>query len=288
MRWIVVAAYTAALCISTSSLAADSALPTEQQFTVAEGAREARRFEMTASGTLVVEPDGRVTEVALDMPASTRKLYREAMLRWTFRPVEIDGRVVRAKVHFLLAATGESVPGSGDVRLGIDHVWFIDPPSTADASGEREPVNDMKPPHYPMRPAREGFGAQVDVLVRLDAQGRVVDAGVDRLFLGATQIRQPGRAAAFAKQFASASLRAAKDWIIRDPEVLAAGSAIVPVRYTPPQRSPEGWQPLIPVEVSQMPWMAVLRRDAVTMTAAGQSSSMRFQLLDDVAGTTLN
>lgn len=290
MRTMIATACAAVLMMSSpiGASAPASTLPTEQQFSVAEGLREAQRFEMTAKGTLVVEPDGRVTEVELDMPPSTRELYREAIARWRFRPVSIDGRIVRAKAHFLLAATGERVPGSQDVKLGIENVWFIDPPQARPARSESPPGNDLRPPRYPMTAATEGYGAEVDLLVRVDAEGRVIDVGVQGLSLGVTEIRRPGRAAAFAKHFAAASVQAARSWTFRDPEVLAHGTAIVPVSFMPPTRPHDGWQPRIPLEVTLLPWMATLPGDAVAMTPDGQSPSTAFQLIDEVAGSSVN
>jgi hypothetical protein len=265
-----------------------ASLSMAQQYAINDSTRDVQRFEMTAFGTLVVEPDGRITEVELDMPDSTREIYRQAMLGWKCRPVEIDGRIVRAKAHFLLDATGQRVPGSDDIKLGIERLLFIDPPKGVEASGERQARNELRPPRYPMNPVREGYGARVDVLVKLDAEGRVVDVGVDRLSLGVNEIEQVGRAEAFARQFASATLRAARQWRFNDPAVIAEGAAVVPVNFTPPERSVRGWQPVIPVEVTALPWMALARGEAVAMTAAGQPSSAQFQLIDEVEGTTIN
>jgi hypothetical protein len=290
MRTLIATACAAALLLSSPSRASSpvATLPTEQQFTVTEGVREAQRFEMTAKGTLVVEPDGRVTEVELDMPPSTRELYREAIARWRFRPVVIDGRVVRAKAHFLLAAAGERVPGSEDVKLGIEKVWFVDPPQARPDGSAAPSGNDLKPPRYPMTAAIEGYGAEVDLLVRVDAQGAVVDVGVHALSLGVTEVRRAGRAATFAKHFAAASVQAARAWTFRDPDVLARGSAIVPVAFMPPNRPVDGWQPRIPLEVTPLPWMVTLPDNAVAMTPDGQAPSSTFKLIDDVAGTSVN
>jgi hypothetical protein len=282
----VVASVLAAASVSAEGTAVE--LLTEQQYTIPEGPRQVQRFEMSTRGTLVVEPDGRVTDVELDMPPSTREIYRAAMSTWRFRPVEIDGRVVRAKAHFLLDATGERVPGSDQVKLGVDNILFIDPPGRHAANGERAPRNDLRPPSYPTAPAREGFGAKVMLMVRVDAEGRVTSVGVHSLALGVDDIQQRGRAVVFAKQFASASMRAARGWTIRDPDIIASGAALVPVQYTPPGRSHAGWQPRMPVEVTLLPWMMMSLDSAVAMTPLGEAASSRFQLLDAVAGTTVN
>jgi hypothetical protein len=139
-----------------------------------------------------------------------------------------------------------------------------------------------------MTAAIEGYGAEVDLLVRVDAEGRVVDVGVHALSLGVSEVRRAGRAATFAKHFAAASVQAARSWTFRDPEVLAGGVAIVPVSFMPPNRPLDGWQPRIPLDVTPLPWMVTLPGDAVAMTPDGQRPSSAFQLVDDVAGTSVN
>lgn len=164
------------------------------------------------------------------------------LAKWRFKPVDIDGRIVRAKAHFLLEATGERLPGRDEVKLGVENIVFIDPPSHERANGERVPRNDLRPPTYPMTPAREGLGAKVMLMVRVDAEGRVVGVGMHSLALAVDDIQHGVRAVAFAKQFASASMRAARGWTIRDPGVIASGTALVPVQYTPRGRTHSGWQ----------------------------------------------
>jgi hypothetical protein len=139
-----------------------------------------------------------------------------------------------------------------------------------------------------MAPARESFGAEVMLMVRVDGNGRVIDVGVHGLSLTVEDIQRRGRAVAFARQFASASMRAARGWTIRDPGVIAGGTALVPVNYTPPGYSHTGWQPRVPVEVTPLPWMTISLDRAVAMTATGEAASDSFQLVDDVAGTSVN
>ncbi len=286
MRWIPVAAIAAFVCFSAAAVAVDprDAAPREQQFRV-QGVAKADRFEMTARGTLVVEPDGRVSEVELDMPMPAREPYLEAIARWTFKPVEVDGRVVRAKAHFALDAVGEIAPGSENVRFAIEDVRFLDPPGTPSGSVLR---SDFRPPAYPPEAAREGVGAKILVLLRVDDEGRVLDAAVDRMQLGASLIRDPGRASAHARRLARATLRAASEWVVRDPEAIARGSVVVPVTFAPPQIPFNGWQPRIPVEVTSLPWMLPVRGEAIVMGPSGERPSTAFRLIEDVAGTAVN
>ena len=62
----------------------------------------------------------------------------------------------------------------------------------------------------------------------------------------------------------------------------------MPVQYTPPGRVHSGWQPRIPVEVTPLPWMTMSIAGAVAMTPLGEAASSSFQLIDDVAGTSVN
>lgn len=260
-----------------------------QQFALESGVRHVAMYEMTARGTLVVEPDGRVSEATLDMPRETRELYLDAIRRWTFQPVRVDGAPIRAKAHFLLAATAHPIEGRpGEMRLGVENVWFLDPPETEAVAGARAPRNDLKPPVYPSRAAQADHGAALSVLVKLDAEGRVIDAGITRFALAASEVRSTGQSNAFARQFVESTLAAARTWVIRDPSAIGAGSAIVPVVYHSPHRQPGGWQPRIPLEVTPLPWMLAAKSEAVAYTPAGEATSPRFRLVDDASAAAIN
>lgn len=245
-------------------------------------------YEIDASGTLVIEPDGRVSEVELQIKPSLHADYLRAIRGWTFEPVEIDGVVVRAKAHFRMTGFGRPIDDSDAVQLGIGNVWFLDPPAK-DGGAAQRPGQPLRPPSYPTSAAAAAYGASVNLLLSIAEDGSVADAGVVGLALDTWHIDARGRAENFAESFAERALRAAREWSFAGhPGVTPGCTVIVPVVFLPPQRPRDGWRPRIPIDVTLLPWMVAAKQEAITMTASGVAPASRFQLVDDVAGTTIN
>ena len=287
MRRILALALAACLLLPTPNAGAAAAT---QVVSVAADGRKAERFVTTASGSLVVEPDGTVSSVDLRMSSPIGDAYREAIARWTFQPMRVDGAAVRAEARFTLRASGTVIAGTDQMRLAIDNVWFHESASLEgdEAHRHRPDRQSLAPPRYPRDPAIAGYGGSVDVLVKLDSEGRVVDAGIAGVALTRSAIRNVRQAETMARQLAHASVSAARAWVFTDREVIAAGSAIVPVTFYPPQEDHGGWKPQIPLDVTPLPWMLAAQAQAVALMPGGQSSASRFKLLSDVAGTTIN
>lgn len=288
MRPVIAAILVAALVLGIPVAdAREASLPNGQVITLAEDKRGPARFGISGHGTLVIEPDGSVSAVDLDIKPMIREDYLRAIKGWTFKPVEIDGQAVRAKAHFQLEAFGKQIPGTDRVALGIENVHFTDPP--AEGGNTTRWRNPLSPPGYPLRAAEAGFGASVTLLLRLDEELRVVDVGVASLTLDAWEIRNSNRAAGFARSFAIRAMNAARDWSLAGfPEVEPGCTVLVPVVFLPPHRSQDGWRPQIPVEVTPLPWMEAARQEAIAVTMAGSAESSRFQMRNEVAGTTIN
>lgn len=291
MRCVTTAAFVALLATAAPSLAAARADETIQEQRIAVGADTPRvaSFELNARGTLTIEPDGRVSEATIDMPRETRQIYLEAIRGWTFQPVIVDGKPARVLAHFMLEATAQPLEGAKDrMQLGVGNVWFLDPPTAESRGTPQSASSNLAPPRYPSRAAEAGYGGKVEVLVKLDASGRVVEAGVARMDLGVSEVRRPATAETFARLLAEAAVGAAREWTVADPASIAAGSAIIPVVFSPPQRPHDGWQPRIPLEVTPLPWMVAPAGQAVAFTPGGEAASSRFKLAQDVAGTAIN
>ena len=287
---VAVGAVAASQSPAPESRAEDSAVISDavQRIALADGVRRADRFVATAHGRIVVEPDGRVSDVRLDMPRATRDIYEQAIARWRFEPMRVGGEPVRAETRFTLIATGTAIDGSDDMRLGIGNVWFHGSESLEGAEEQREPRSALVPPRYPQDAAVAGYGGTVNVLVALDAEGRVTDAGVASLTLSRSALRSERQAVSMARRLADASVSAARGWTFADPAVIAAGSAVVPVTFHPPQLEMGGWTPQIPLDVTPLPWMVAAQSQAVALTAGGEASASGFRLLNDVAGTAIN
>lgn len=288
MRWIFPAALVAALSVVAPASHAAAEAQDRQVISLPADARKAERFVARATGSLVVEADGSVSDVRLDMAAATREIYRQAIARWAFEPMRVGGEPVRAEARFTLMASGTAIPGSDDMRLGIDQVWFHESSSLEGEEEHRHEASRLVPPRYPTDAAIAGFGGTVDVLVKLDAEGRVVDAGVAGIALSRRAIRSERQAESMARKLAEASVRAAREWVLGDPAALETGSAIVPVTFHPPQEPLDGWKPQIPLEVTPHSWMLAVQAQAVALAPGGEPTSSRFKLVDEVAGTAVN
>jgi hypothetical protein len=281
---------TAALLLMAAAapaMASDSPSP-KQVISLPSDVREATRFVITSEGSLVVEPDGRVSNVKLDMPSSTREAYRQAISRWTFEPMRVNGEPVRAEARFTLSANGTAIPGTDQMQLAIENVWFRESTSLEGGEEHRPERARTHPPRYPSQAALAGYGGTVYVIVQLNGEGEVLEAGAASVSLSRSSIRNERQAESMARLLVNASVSAAREWVVADPDAIASGAAVIPVTFHPPQQSFGGWKPQIPLEVTPLPWMLTLQSEAAVLTAGGESSASRFKLVDDVAGSAVN
>lgn len=249
-----------ALAFASSTSASDAGKPIE-------------RLEAEAHGTLTIEPDGRVSEVTLPeaLEPPLRGLYENAIKGWTFEPVEVDGRIVRAVGHMSLDLYIE-FRGDDLVAAGIERVQFVDPPATRE--GPKPEGLSMRAPRYPQSLAQRGIGGRVLLQIETDADGRVqrVATREGEIFARAEGAKPGDVERAFA-ELAEASERAAQRWVLPN----CPTSCIVPITYTFGRtRTPAFWQPVIEVAHVPAPW--VLAADApVALSASGSAPSERFR-----------
>jgi len=239
-----------------------------------------RRFVAEAAGTLTIEPDGTVSATTLpdELQPALRDAYAAAIRRWTFEPIVVDGRAVRALGHMRLAFAIE-LKGDAFQRASIERVTFVD------ASGEPTsvlgPGAKMHPPSYPMELARDGIGGEVILAVETDADGRILRAAAQSGSVYANvRARDAARAQRAFGMLARASVHAARNWEIPG---CRASVCTVPVRYTiqsSPGRAPF-WLPAHEIPVTPEPWMMGV--GVVALGADGAASS-RFRLKTSVDG----
>jgi len=296
MRLIATPVLGLALLLSAPGLSAAPAAPVladapefsqEQAFLLPAPVMAAQTFYVDVRGSLVVEPDGSVGEVDLQMPGDVEQDYRAWLMKQRFEPVEIDGRIVRAKAFFQLDAVATTIPGTRRVELGVAELTFVDPPKNADGDAASEFFVSMKAPRYPERQAIRNLGAEIVLMLQLDAEGRVIRAGVASATLAAREARSTSQASRDIEAFASQTLRAAKQWILRSDAGGDSRTVLLPVRFTPPGIDPDGWVPAIPMQVQPLSWMSENDR-VVSLTASGNKPSSRFRLLDDPRGAQVN
>lgn len=258
----------------------------EQTFRLEGDDVRAQRYERSTVGSLFIEPDGRVTEVEIDLPAGQRATYRTLLGRWRLDPVVRNGEAVRAKAHFEIDLYALRIPEQPrKMRFGVENVTFVDPPVDSEPSMRR---SLLSPPRYPPSLAMEGTGARVMLLLRLDDTGRVVDAAAHDVDIYAHRISSARVVGPKSERFVANAVDAARDWVITDAAALEAGSVFVPVAFLPPGTGPGSWQPVLDVRASQLPWMQAIERGAIAMTAGGQGEAMDFRLRSSLDDTLLN
>lgn len=262
---------------SPSANAAESPAKTAKQ--------QVREYELAVSGEIDIGPEGRVLSHRLDDKVSpgVRELISKNIAQWQFEPVQVAGHpvIARTKLHMSITAT----PSSAETyQLKINNVWF----------GESFVAEKMNPPRYPQEALLAGLGAKVRLVLKLDADGNVVDAYARQVSLNKTG--RENLAQVWRKRFASVSLAAAKKWRFKPGSMIhgeVLGSKVeVPVNFAisnSPNDS-KGWKAYVPGPINESPWGDDELRlaDNVNLND-GEAVAIdpRFKLLTDVAGTVL-
>jgi hypothetical protein len=156
---------------------------------------------LSASGKIQIGPDGKVLSHQIDVkvPASVAEAISRNLATWTFEPILEDGRPVIAETRVNLSI--EAVEHSADeVALRLKRVWF----------GDEAIASRTKSPSYPIGALQRGIQAQVTVALRLDEEGRVVEAHPYQTRF-ATDVN-PRLAKRYRASFERATLKAAREW----------------------------------------------------------------------------
>lgn len=236
-----------------------------------------RHFQAQLSGELTIAPDGSVADVRFEradwMAAPVRAGYEQQVRAWRFEPIIEDGKPVRAvgRMHLKLAAMRDDQANRAEFL--IQGVRFLDPVTT-DAPAMS--ANLARAPGYPRDAAHAGIGANVHVALKLGPDGVPELLGVNEIELfGAA----PGFAAGkMASRFEKSTLAAAKHW--RFPGYEEGSVVYVPVRYSPPGWSNEGWIPVHPVAHEVPAWLVAEAAggQAVELADNGEAVSKRLRL----------
>lgn len=246
-------------------------------------------FTTSVEGELTIGPQGEVVDVTLKdadwMGDPVVEGYRQKLRGWRFEPIIEDGRAVQARGEMRLTLVAVRDDEKKTAHFAIRHVHFPDPEAKA------QPIERAKfrAPMYPGDAARNGVGAQVILVARVDAAGTPTEIAVEQLHLTGPQ---PGsHAKRIASQFARASTAAAKHWTLNGVE---PGSLVhLPIKYTPPAFSPPrgGWERIYPVSMEVPDWVEQARQAeqrVLALAEDGSPSTSRLQLLtplDALPGT---
>ncbi|MFY2763791.1 hypothetical protein [Arenimonas sp. MALMAid1274] len=236
-------------------------------------------FTAYARGTLVIGPDGGVTEVDLtsegDLGKGVLEGFEQRILAWRFEPITEQGRPVNARAHLSLALVAARKRGVETTTMGIREVNFLDPPSQEGVAAPA--LADRAMPVFPKLGIEYGVGADMGLVLKLDGQGRVEQVAVERLALLRVGARQP-QLARIAQQFRSSAETAARRWTLPGYE---PGAVVrMPLRYTPPQMNP-GWvqASVQPVELPAWAVAGLAGERVVALDASGAAASRRVKLL---------
>ncbi|TNJ33059.1 energy transducer TonB [Arenimonas terrae] len=235
------------------------------------------------TGELTIDAEGRVVDLSLDrkkLGDEVMQGFEQQIRTWRFEPIVEDGRPVRAKAYMSLRLLAIRQPGVDGIRLAFESVRFRDPP--AGDEGVDEAISDsLAPPRYPTPQVKQGIGAQVVLMLRLDEQGRVAEVATESVDLFGNDVgRRPGQHAA---SFQQASEKAAAEW--RIPRF--SGQVVsVPVRYSTMSARGERWMRTRSVPVDVPAWVELERSSAgvVSLGPDGSRSSERWKLLTSLDG----
>lgn len=245
----------------------------------------APEMSMTATGEIVIAPDGSVREHKLDkgLAAAIETLIDTSVRAWRFEPILIDGRAVIATTRMSLELT--AVPtAEGDYTLTLSSASFGVPAS----------YGKLTRPHFPKAALREQVGARSLLIARLDAQGQVVAVHAYQTSL--SRNLHEARARKMRELFETAGIKAVMQWKFTPGEtldgVVMGGSFSVPVEFDVTSHPGDNhWHAYVPGPISPAPWIdenrvAQVDTDALADGDIGPLDS-RFKLTSDVIGKAL-
>ena len=229
-------------------------------FAGAAAADDLTRYQADVSGRITIGPEGQVLDVAFDgadwMGEAVREGYERKIRAWRFEPVLEDGRAITASARMQLRLAAVRNDTDKTASFVIEHASFPDPAPLAGEGAGRLPEGIRRRPHYPETAARNGVGAIVLLVARLDAEGKPEALAVEQLLLTGPN---PGKSAnLFARQFEKQTLAAARHWRLPPPE--DTDVVRIPVRFLAPGASSRrsGWEAVYPVGRELPAWLHAL------------------------------
>ncbi|SEN34883.1 hypothetical protein SAMN02800694_3266 [Luteibacter sp. UNCMF331Sha3.1] len=186
---------------------------------LAEGPGAVRRrveASMLLTGSVTVAPDGSVSGYELDrqdkVPPEIVELVRRAASGWRFEPVVRDGQPVSAKARMSLRVVARrDDPSKADFTAHIAGGSFGDDGK----GGEEITYADRHPPSYPSNAAAARVEGTVYLMLRIDHDGKVVDAIAEQVNMGV--VGSDSELRVWRNVLAKPSVQAAKTWTFHPP-----------------------------------------------------------------------
>lgn len=247
-----------ALLVSTHGLAQSrgNSSVTQQQRSV--------EATMVLTGTIEIEPDGRVSGHRLDdadqIPAAAQEVVRNHLAHWRFEPVLVDGqaRAVSSQMTLRLVAR----PQGEDYVVTIDSARFGGG-SASGADTDRLRLGERRGRTvYPQGALDMGITATVYVVLEVGRDGNVINAAAQQVNLDSVVDRR--RVEQVRQAFASASEAAVRRWSFHVPTTGASAgrsswTGMVPVRYCIVNVRacdvPGRWQTYVPGPRNRPAWL---------------------------------
>lgn len=235
-------------------------------------------FVADARGQIEIGPDGTVLDAELSSDLGEVKKDVLAQIRqWRFEPIIEEGRPVIAIAQLRVKLIAATERASKQTRLGFLDVRFADPPKM-EREARREHLRRMTPPRYPVDALRDNVGADLQLLLEVDEQGKVINAGVEQALLTFAGSPSQRSAERHLKRISAAAIESARQWQI--PMADGAGRVRVPVSF---QFGNGAWRRALPMEVSREPWMVLDKEARVSVIdEAGDLASNRFRLTTEL------
>jgi len=239
------------------------------------------------SGTIVLAKDGTVQTAVIDDEAKYGQpivdMVRKAALQWRFQPVLRHDEPVVAKSSMHVRVVLKKMP-DGNYSARIKGATFGDSSTDSTDTLHNAEGNKRIPPKYPQAAIRGRVQGTVYLALRVDRNGRVVEAVAEQVNLGITG---PDRVIKqYRAMLAESALKAARQWSYTIPTTgpLArqdSWTAHAPVNYAlnvlgapKPDRT---WVSYVPGPYTPAPWVDkpdmntadALADDAVRTDGAG-------------------
>ena len=228
--------------------------------------RKQAEASMLVTGSVLIERDGSVSGLEVDqrdkLPEVVASLVDRAGPTWRFEPVLVDGEARRVKARMSLLVVANKLEDGG-YRVGIRSSYFGKDAMTAEERVEQPDAVkglDMKPPSYPLSAAEIGASGIAYVVLKIGADGKVMDAAIEQVNLrtvGDANLMKRMRSA-----FSRSALNAAKQWSFTVPagatDEHGFVSLRVPVDYEMVGRTPPTygqWRAYIPGPRETIPWI---------------------------------
>ena len=253
--------------------------------------RKRAEASMLVTGSVVVAPDGKVSDYTIDqpdkLPPTVLALARKAVSGWSFTPVVVDGKARYAKGSMSLRFVTHRIDDAHySVALSSAHFGGDYEPGTVVSYKDRSVM-----PGYPSDAVFARVTGTVYLVARIDRQGRV-DA-VDAEKVNLEEADSDAGMERWRKQLTQASIKAVRRWTFNPPTIGPHAQedhwiARFPINFElsesglPPQPKDSygKWDVYIPGPVQSIPWLDDQHAapDGVDAIPAGQLASADSEL----------